>query len=101
MGTGGARYGAGRPGWRRKCENMLRFDLTRLKHKGKLAPGQSFGWAWFSDGERFASIGVRTISDRLVLDYTRTSNGQAQQITCNVLLTQVPCAYGGWRQYFL
>jgi hypothetical protein len=101
MGTGGARYGAGRPGWRRKCENMLRFDLTQLKRKGKLSAGQSYGWAWFCDGEKLASIGVRTFADRLVLEYTRTISGQSQRITCNVWLTQVPCTFGGWRQYFI
>ncbi len=99
---GGCRYGAGRPGWRRKCEHMLRFDLRQLTKKGRVAPGQSYGWYWFRDDERFASIGVRTIADAFLLDYTWTPRGcRPQVITCRVELKRTRCTLGGHRSWFV
>ena len=99
---GGYRYNAGRPGWRRKCEHMLRFDLRQLTKKGRVAAGQSYGWYWFRDEERIASIGVRTIPDAFLLDYTWTPSGSRPQvITCRVELTQTPCTLGGCRRWFV
>lgn len=102
MSRGGSRYGAGRPGWRRKCEQMLRFDIRRLKQKGRLAPGQHFSWYWSRDGEQIANIAVQTIADAVVLLYTWTPNGQKPvSITCRIHLTQTPCNFGGWRHWFV
>ena len=63
-------YNAGRPGWRRKRQHMLRFDLRQLTKKGRVAAGQSYGCYCFRDEERIASIGVRTIPHAFLLDYT-------------------------------
>lgn len=102
MGTGGSRYGAGRPGWRRKCENMLRFDIRHLSRKGRLAAGQWYSWYWSRDGERIATIGVQTYSDAVVLSYTWTPyEREPRSINCRIPLTQKPCNYGGWRTSFL
>src|SRR4051794_11999805 len=101
MRTGGSRYGAGRPGWRRKCESRLRLDLRQLRRRGHTTAGQDFGWAWFREGEEFASIGVRTFADSMLLNYTWTPNGDPIAISCSVSLTQTPCTYGGWWTYFV
>lgn len=99
---GGNRYGAGRPGWRRKCEHMLRLDLRQLRKSGHLAAGQSYGWQWSREGKQFASIGVRTGTDALLLDYTWTPrDSKPMAITCRVELTQTPCALGGCRSWFV
>src|SRR5215469_2758284 len=38
MGTGGSRFGSGRPGWRRKCEHLLALDVRVLARRGRLTP---------------------------------------------------------------
>lgn len=102
MGTGGSRYGAGRPGWRRKCENMLRFDIRHLRSKGRLSAGQWYSWQWSRDDERVATVGVATYSDAVVLSYTWTPyEREPRSINCRIQLTQTPCNYGGWRTCFL
>lgn len=96
---GGHRYGAGRPGWRRKCENMLGFDIRRIRRKGRLSAGQSYSWHWFRDDEQIASISVRTFVEELVLSYTYGHEPVA--VSCRVRLTRTPCTYGGYRTWFL
>jgi hypothetical protein len=50
-------------------------------------------------GDDFASIGVRTFPDAILLHYTWTSRQHKPlHINCGVELTQSPCHYGGWRQ---
>jgi hypothetical protein len=102
MSRGGYRYGAGHPGWRRKCEQMLRFDIRDLRRKGRLSAGQSFGWSWSIDGEHLASISVQTCTDAVVLSYTWTPYAHEPcAIHCRVHLTQTPCNLGGWRTWFI
>lgn len=99
---GGMRYGAGRPGWRQKCEYKLPIDVRVLHRKGRLVAGQSFGWQWSRDGERFANISADTHLDALVLSYTWTPYGhEPRAVHCRVPLTRTPCRYGGERTWFL
>lgn len=99
---GGIRYRAGRPGWRRKCEDMLRFDIRHLRRKERLAAGQWYSWQWSRDGERIATIGVQTYSDAVVLSYTWTPyERDARSINCRIQLTRTPCNFGGRRTSFL
>jgi hypothetical protein len=101
MGTGGYRYGAGRPGWRRKCEQSLPLDIRRLKAKGLLRPGQWFRWTWSADGERVGDIGVSVGSHHLELTYRWTPYGSpARDIRCDVPFAWTPCHFGGSRQWF-
>src|SRR5215831_1881502 len=51
MGKGGSRFGAGRPGWRRKCEYLLALDVRVLARRWRLARGLSYSWAWSRGGE--------------------------------------------------
>jgi len=55
MGTGGVRYGAGRPGWKRKAEQSMAFDVRQIAKKGLLRPGV-FSWHWSNNyGEKVGS----------------------------------------------
>ena len=99
---GGHRYGAGRPGWRRKCEHKLAFDIRRLRRKGRLSAGQWYSWHWSRDDEHIASISVRTFANELLLSYTWTPYGHEPiAISCPVQLTRTPCNYGGHRTWFV
>lgn len=102
MSRGGHRYGAGRPGWRRKCEHMLRIDVRQLQRKGRLAAGQSFGWYWSRDGEQIANIAVTTYADSLTLTYRWTPSAyEPRHVRCPVWLTRTPCNFGGQRAWFI
>jgi len=101
MGTGGSRYGAGRPGWRPKCEHLLALDVRVLARRGRLSPGMFYSWAWSRDGEPAGRIGIQTGSDHVRLAYTWTPYGSdPQQIDCSVPLERTPCHFGGTRPWF-
>lgn len=98
---GGNRYGAGRPGWRRKCEYSLPLDVRRLHRKQLLSPGTSFGWHWSRDGDRIGSIGVTAMETALRLSYTRTPSGSdPKRFEYDVSIERTPCRYGGSRPWF-
>jgi hypothetical protein len=101
MGTGGSRYGAGRPGWRRKCEHSLPLDIRRFRQCGRLSPVQHFGWRWTCDGEPRGNIGLSTFETHMELRYTWTpSGGEPTGRHLRVPLERVPCRFGGWRVWF-
>ncbi len=101
MGAGGSRYGAGRPGWRRKCELSLPLDIRKLHRIGRLSAGQSFGWHWTQGDEPCGNIGILTESDCVELSYTWTPRGGSPQSKfTRVRLERTPCRYGGSRAWF-
>ena len=101
MGRGGKRCGAGRPGWRRKCEGMLSLDVRRLARKGSLTPGRSGGWHWSRDGEPCGNISYQAEADCLRLVYTCTQSGcDPVRLNYPVWLRRTPCNYGGTRLWF-
>src|SRR5215831_7329382 len=101
MGKGGSRFGAGRPGWRQKCEHLLALDVRVLARRGRLAPGMSYSWAWSRGGEPAGNIGIHTGSDHVRLAYTWTPYGSdPQQVECCVRLERTPCHFGGSRPWF-
>ena len=59
MGKGGMRWGAGRPGYRAKAEQLQRVDIRVWHKRGYLTPSQYFSWAWNRGGEPTGSIAVR------------------------------------------
>ena len=94
--TGGARYGAGRPGYRLKAEQTLKVDI-RVWHKlGYLVNGKSFGWKWSRGEEVTANIGVSVGGDAIRLGYAV----QGQDASQNIRTTTTPCRYGGARTWF-
>lgn len=77
MGTGGSRYGAGRPWWKRKAEQSQVFDVRQVAAKGILRPG-AFSWHWSNNyGDRVGSVNVRIAdnAERLILSYRWTPCG--------------------------
>src|SRR5262245_56821253 len=101
MGTGGSRYGAGRPGWRRKCEHSLALDVRRLHARGCLEPGSSWGWHWSRDGERGGDIGFTVYPSTVELSYARTREDENRQtFRYHVPLERTPCRFGGCRTWF-
>lgn len=101
MGRGGSRYGAGRPGWRRKCEHLLRLDIRALSREGYLRAGLYLSRQWSRDGDPVATIGLRIASDHVRLMYTWTpSNGDPQTFDYPVWIDRTLCRYGGLRPWF-
>ena len=101
MGTGGSRYGAGRPGWRRKCEHSLALDVRRLQQRGLLAAGTSFGWHWSYDGEPCGNIGISAMVDHVQLSYARTRERCApEHFRYDIAIERTPCRFGGSRVWF-
>ena len=102
MGTGGSRWRAGRPGWRRKCEHLLGLDVRRLAREGRLCPGSTFGRHWSRGGEPSGNITV-TVGDGYVrLCYRLTPYGQEPlEFDYQVGLARTPCHYGGSRPWFV
>lgn len=104
MGTGGMRWGAGRPGWKRKAEQSLAFDLRKVARNGLLKPG-AFAWQWTSNyGEKMGSIGVRVYDDaqHLTLTYQWSPHGsEPRSVECSLWITHTACNYGGTRPWLL
>jgi hypothetical protein len=100
MGAGGSRYGAGRPGWRRKCEHLVSLDVRLLHRWGLLRTGTSFPWKWSRGGEPSGSVLVRIESDRLELIYQWTpSGGERQARSTDFWLSHTNCHFGGVRHW--
>jgi hypothetical protein len=102
MGTGGSRYGAGRPGYRLKAESAQRIDVRDFARRGLLKAGW-FSWSWHRGDEPTGSIGVR-VHDKYSLaleyrvqDYHSEAWREANQ---SVRLSSTACAYGGSRPWF-
>ncbi len=97
MGTGGTRYGAGRPGWRVKAEHCRSLDVRRFAKENMLQFG-AWAWVWRDPDtqKETASISVRGEVDRIVLSYS--ANGEA--IRTEVPITKTPCGFGGSRAWF-
>ena len=104
MGAGGMRNGAGRPGWKRKAEQSMAFDLRQIAKKGLLRPG-AFSWHWTSNyGEKVGSVGVRVADDakRVTLTYQWTPyNSEPRHVECSLWIERARCNYGGTRPWFL
>jgi hypothetical protein len=102
MGTGGYRYGAGRSGWRQKCEQMLSLDIRGLQRKGLLAPNQFFSWSWSRDGKPAGSVGVITSEHAVTLNYHHAPyEHEPSEVRCRIRLTRTPCHYGKSRPWFI
>ncbi len=102
MGKGGMRWGAGRPGYRAKAEQLQRVDIRVWRKRGYLTPGQQFSWAWTRGDERTGSIGVR-VHDAysLSLLYSIGAGGERRDGSQTIALTRTPCPYGSSRPWFV
>ena len=95
-------YGSGRQGGKKTTEYFRALDVRQLQRAGRLTPGQAFSWTWLRNGERVASIQIRTEADYLTLDYRSQSNG-GEWVPKNypVSLEWTPCNLGGRRAWFI
>ena len=102
MGIGGQRYGAGRPGWRRKCEQLISLDIRQLHRRGLLRPGSAFSWHWSRGGEPSGSISVCAEPESLSLDYRWTPRGgePIPRVT-SFLISHTNCHFGGLRPWLI
>lgn len=96
MAKGGMRFGAGRPGWRRKAESCLRLDVRELARRGHLRGGH-VGWHWTNTttGERCGSISIWVGQHDIELTYISNGKPVAQTIR----LERTPCPFGGSRPW--
>jgi hypothetical protein len=96
-------FGSGRPsGSRNTVEACCSIDVNRLQKAGCLRPAWWGGWQWTRDGEKVASINLRTQSDRLHLSYrVSIGGGKWEDVEETVRIVRVPCRFGGARPYFI
>lgn len=99
MGTGGSRFGAGRPTTKAKAESCLRLDVRHWQREGVLRPGRTGSWQWTSTetGEPRGSISYRVNFDTVTLTYAVNDKPCAQ----TVHLDHTPCTYGSERPWFV
>ncbi len=101
MGTGGMRYGAGRPSYRVKAEQLLRVDVRDWARLGYLNGARNFSCSWTRGGEHTGSIGVHVHSpDVLSLRYTLTQNEVKRDVVDRVSIVRTACPFGGARPWF-
>lgn len=100
MGTGGMRYGAGRPGYRLTAESSKRIDVRRWHKGGFLRAGNSFSWAWTANGEASGNIGVTRNSAGVWLCYGVKNGDQWRDASQQIDITTTACHLGGSRPWF-
>lgn len=104
MGTGGSRWGAGRPAYRAAESSCHSLDIRKMVRTGCIKPGKQFAWAWWSDGEKVASVSckVNEQADGLIIDYSwkNSYDTKWQLVEKYIWLTSTPCNYGGVRWWF-
>ena len=82
-------------------EDYRSLDVRRFQRDGLLKPGQDFNWQWSRNGEKVASIRVRTENNRIILIYRQRSGDEAwQDKEYPVVLDWTDCNYGGQRAWF-
>jgi hypothetical protein len=81
---------------------MRRLDMYYLHRRNLLAPGSVFTMSWSRNGERFATIGIRAESGRIILKYRISQRGgEWEDREYPVALDWTACHYGGQRPWFL
>lgn len=98
MGTGGSRYGAGRPAWHVKAEHCRRIVAARWAKEGMFNIGSMGAWTWRNPdtGQETARIGYRGAGGAVVLDF----NVNGEPVHQRIQETRTACNYGGSRSWF-
>ena len=97
---GGFGSGSGQRG-KGTTSDMRALDIRRLQSDGLLVPGQSYGWNWLCNGEKVASIQIRTEANRVIFSYrSRSNGGEWQTMEYPVTLEWTSCHLGGRRAWF-
>ena len=97
MGTGGWRYGAGRPGWKAKAEHCRSIDVRDFHRKGLLNCSAGI-WQWKNTetGEIVSSMNFRADGRSVYLNYSVDDDPVNETIG----LTQTACNFGAFRPWF-
>lgn len=95
-------YGSGRRSGRDTTSDFRRLDVRQWQKRGYLGSRNWFSWQWTRNGEKVASIVVRTETERVVLSYKHRSAGEEdwQSVEYPVAIEWTPCNYGGLRAWF-
>ncbi len=97
MGTGGTRYGAGRPAWKAKAEHCRSVDVRRFAAENMLRDG-AWTWQWCDPdtGDVRSSITVYGRSDRITLAFSI----EGTPLRTELPILRTACNYGGSRPWF-
>lgn len=89
-------------GGRDTTESYLKLDVRRMQRGGFLRAGSWSTWTWSRNGERLASIQMRTDFDCVVLIYRHQGYGEDEWTRKDypVSLEWTRCNYGGERAWF-
>lgn len=99
---GGIGSGRRYQGGKETTSDYRALDVRRLQRDGLLTPGQAFGWNWYRDDEKVASIFIQAEATRLILKYQHQSRGGPwQPMEYPVYLEWTDCNLGGSRAWFL
>lgn len=83
-------------------DELRRLDVRRWAREGMLRPGYYGGWQWLRNGERLASIQMRSEIDRVVLIYRhRSGGGEWKDEEYPVYIARTACHLGGSRPWFI
>jgi hypothetical protein len=98
MGTGGMRYGAGRPGWHGKVEHHRTIDVRRFQRENMLRPG-TWSWLWkdADTGEVKSSISIWGEHHGITLRYSV----EGLDVSEPIRITRTACNYGKSRPWFM
>lgn len=98
MGTGGVRWGAGRPAYKGKAEACLSLDVRDLARRSLLHSGLSGNWTWSNSrtGECTGSISYSIEEGAAVLTYAIDGEPKRQRVP----ILRTGCNYGGTRPWF-
>jgi len=105
MGTGGWRYGAGRPAYRPAESSYRKLDIRRMVRTNCIKPNNWFGLQWRNDkGEQTASVTckVNSEADGLTVTYRWKNSYETewQPVDKHIWLTSTACNYGGMRWWY-
>lgn len=101
MAKGGQRWGAGRPGYKVKGEELKRVDVRMWAKRGLLNSASGFSWSWSRGGDLAGCIGVYVDSKTaLSLRYTATTNDDKRDVCERIAIAHTACNFGGTRAWF-
>lgn len=102
MGTGGSRYGAGRPAHNIKAESVPCVDVRLWSRSGYFDRTSYFNWSWNRSGEPSGNITVQASpdSDTLIYRIKDLYSDEWQDRRQNVAVVRTLCNYGGNRKWF-
>lgn len=97
MGTGGTRYGAGRPAWKAKAEHCRSVDVRRFAAEDMLRDG-AWTWQWSDPDTREvrSSITVYGRQDSIALAFTIDGTPVRNELP----VIRTACNFGGSRPWF-